>query len=79
MRIEQLSFGATAPFLLPLGMLYYEKTEKDGFLMANCGKYYIAVRLLLLKQYLEAYAGRKRISWETDPHFHHKKALKTQK
>ena len=29
--------------------------------MANHGKYYIAVRLLLLKQYLEANAGRKRI------------------
>ena len=29
--------------------------------MANYGKYYIAVRLLLLKQYLEANAGRKRI------------------
>ena len=27
--------------------------------MANYGKYYIAVRLLLLKQYLEANAGRK--------------------
>lgn len=26
--------------------------------MANYGKYYIAVRLLLLKQYLEANAGR---------------------
>ena len=29
--------------------------------MANYGKYYIAVRLLLLKQYLEANAGRSRI------------------
>ena len=29
--------------------------------MANHGKYYIAVCLLLLKQYLEANAGRKRI------------------
>ena len=29
--------------------------------MANYGKYYIAVRLLLLKQYLEANAGRTRI------------------
>lgn len=29
--------------------------------MANYGKYYIAVRLLLLKQYLEANAGRNRI------------------
>ena len=29
--------------------------------MANHGKYYIAVRLLLLKQYLEANAGRTRI------------------
>ena len=29
--------------------------------MANYGKYYIAVRLLLLKQYLEANAGRIRI------------------
>ena len=29
--------------------------------MANYGKYYIAVRLLLLKQYLEANAGRHRI------------------
>lgn len=29
--------------------------------MANYGKYYIAVRLLLLKQYLEANAGRDRI------------------
>ena len=28
--------------------------------MANYGKYYIAVRLLLLKQYLEANAGRNR-------------------
>jgi len=28
--------------------------------MANYGKYYIAVRLLLLKQYLEANAGRTR-------------------
>ena len=30
--------------------------------MANYGKYYIAVRLLLLKQYLEANAGRARIA-----------------
>ena len=29
--------------------------------MANYGKYYIAVRLLLLKQYLEANAGKNRI------------------
>lgn len=29
--------------------------------MANYGKYYIAIRLLLLKQYLEANAGRDRI------------------
>ena len=29
--------------------------------MANYGKYYIAVRLLLIKQYLEANAGRNRI------------------
>ena len=29
--------------------------------MENYGKYYIAVRLLLLKQYLEANAGRTRI------------------
>ena len=29
--------------------------------MANYGKYYIAVRLLLLKQYLEANAGKDRI------------------
>lgn len=29
--------------------------------MANYGKYYIAVRLLLLKQYLEANADRDRI------------------
>ena len=29
--------------------------------MANYGKYYIAVRLLLLKQYLEANAGHDRI------------------
>lgn len=29
--------------------------------MANHGKYYIAIRLLLLKQYLEANAGRDRI------------------
>ena len=29
--------------------------------MANYGKYYIAVRLLLLKQYLEANAGQTRI------------------
>ena len=29
--------------------------------MANYGKYYIAVRLLLLKQYLEVNAGRTRI------------------
>lgn len=29
--------------------------------MPNCGKYYIAVRLLLLKQYLEANAGKNRI------------------
>ena len=29
--------------------------------MANYGKYYIAVRLLLLKQHLEANAGRTRI------------------
>ena len=28
--------------------------------MANYGKYYIAVRLLLLKQYLEANAGREK-------------------
>ena len=36
--------------------------------MANYGKYYIAVRLLLLKQYLEANAGRKRIvkRWELE-------------
>ena len=39
-------------------MLYYEKTAKEGSYMANYGKYYIAVRLLLLKQYLEANAGR---------------------
>ncbi len=29
--------------------------------MANYGKHYIAVRLLLLKQYLEANAGQTRI------------------
>ena len=29
--------------------------------MPNYGKYYIAVRLLLLKQYLEANAGKNRI------------------
>lgn len=29
--------------------------------MPNYGKYYIAVRLLLLKQYLEANAGKDRI------------------
>ena len=29
--------------------------------MANYGKYYIAIRLLLLKQYLEANAGKNRI------------------
>ena len=36
--------------------------------MANYGKYYIAVRLLLLKQYLEANAGRTRIvkRWELE-------------
>ena len=28
--------------------------------MANYGKYYVAVRLLLLKRYLEANAGRNR-------------------
>lgn len=28
--------------------------------MANYGKYYIAVRLLLLKQYLEANSGQNR-------------------
>ena len=38
------------------------KTAKEGSTMANYGKYYIAVRLLLLKQYLEANAGRTRIS-----------------
>ena len=42
-------------------MLYYEKTVKEGSLMANYGKYYIAVRLRLLKQHLEANAGRTRI------------------
>ena len=39
--------------------------------MANYGKYYIAVRLLLLKQYLEAKAGHSRIvkRWELEqPH-----------
>ena len=39
--------------------------------MANYGKYYIAVRLLLLKQYLEANAGRSRIMkrWQLEhPH-----------
>ena len=30
--------------------------------MANYGKYYIAVRLLLLKQYLEANARRNQIT-----------------
>ena len=35
--------------------------------MANHGKYYIAVRLLLLKQYLEANAGRKRIVKRREP------------
>ena len=36
--------------------------------MANYGKYYIAVRLLLIKQYLEANAGRNRIvkRWELE-------------
>ncbi|MGM9668163.1 MAG: hypothetical protein ACI3VZ_00195 [Faecousia sp.] len=47
--------------------------------MANYGKYYIAVRLLLLKQSLEANAGRNRIvkrsereqllPWEAQLHF----------
>ena len=39
--------------------------------MANYGKYYIAARLLLLKQYLEANAGRSRIvkRWKLEqPH-----------
>ena len=35
--------------------------------MANHGKYYIAVRLLLLKQYLEANAGRTRIAKRREP------------
>lgn len=35
--------------------------------MANYGKYYIAVRLLLLKQYLEANAGRNRIVKRREP------------
>ena len=36
--------------------------------MANYGKYYIAVRLLLLKQYLEANAGRNRYVSRQDLH-----------
>ena len=35
--VEQLPFAATAPFLLPFGMLYYEKTAKEGSYMANYG------------------------------------------
>ena len=35
--------------------------------MENYGKYYIAVRLLLLKQYLEANAGRSRIVKRREP------------
>lgn len=38
--------------------------------MANYGKYYIAVRLLLLKQYLEANAGRTRIVKRREPEEH---------
>ena len=38
-----------------------KKIAKKFPVMANYGKYYIAVRLLLLKQYLEANAGRTRI------------------
>ena len=47
--------------------------------MANHGKYYIAVRLLLLKQYLEANNGRTRIIRAAHPRFVDKTPLKTQK
>ncbi len=47
--------------------------------MANYGKYYIAARLLLLKQYLEANNGRTRIIRAAHPRFVDKTPLKTQK
>ena len=47
--------------------------------MANYGKYYIAVRLLLLKQYLEANAGLSRILGKHILIFFIKTPLKTQK
>jgi hypothetical protein len=47
--------------------------------MANYGKYYIAVRLLLLKQYLKVNAGKTRIIRAVHPHFVNKTPLKTQK
>lgn len=45
------------PFLFPFGMLQW---NKGGIMMANYGKHDIAVRLLLLKQFLEANAGQHR-------------------
>ena len=48
-------------FLLSFWYAILTKNPKGGPAMANYGKYYIAVRLLLLKQYLEANAGRDRI------------------
>ena len=44
--------------------------------MANYGKYYIAVRLLLLKQYLKVNAGKTRIIRAVHPHFVNKTPLK---
>ena len=40
---------------------YNEKNVAGGTAMANRGKYIIGIRLLLLKQYLEANAGKDRI------------------
>ena len=51
-----MSDGEGRHFLL--SVIYFQKTHNGGNTMPNYGKYYIAVRLLLLKQYLEANAGR---------------------
>ena len=51
----------TLLFLLPLVCYNCQNGTQGGWTMPNYGKYYIGIRLLLLKEYLQANAGKDRI------------------
>ena len=55
--MNEVGRGNPALFLLPFVCYNTQNGKQGGEAMPNYGKYYIAVRLLLLKQYLEANVG----------------------